>query len=353
MSYYKVPGDILEDTAAFSGWARKTFAAASRVKKKQHPLKKRRERMFSARRNPLPKGIMIMLFGFLVLTAVGWPQSASATRHSRWSIGLQIDIGDYDYLAEYGEWMRLPSFGMVWHPYAVEEWAPFHHGHWIYSHYGWAWASYEPFGWLVYHYGYWYHDWRIGWFWVPGRIWSPAQVEWYTFGDYCAWAPLPPPNHSWRDPWDRHDGFNVWFVVNINHFCDEEVWRHRVAEPPRREAFRRSILTRRAPAVHDVERFTKREIAPVKITQERAPFRQEAKPTPPRYYRPKEIERTKMVLPAREADRVKQYQPRVEREVLIPKEKAAEKEQQQQRPVERKSEERQQKAQQKKAVRRR
>jgi TfoX/Sxy family transcriptional regulator of competence genes len=34
MSYYQVSGDILPDEAAFSDWARKAHAAASRVKKK-------------------------------------------------------------------------------------------------------------------------------------------------------------------------------------------------------------------------------------------------------------------------------------------------------------------------------
>jgi len=34
MSYYKMPGDILKDAAAFCDWARQALAAASRVKKR-------------------------------------------------------------------------------------------------------------------------------------------------------------------------------------------------------------------------------------------------------------------------------------------------------------------------------
>jgi hypothetical protein len=351
MSYYRVPGDTVEDTAASRDWTRNLRGGFVGEEEATSP-EKRRERMSSARTNRLPKGIIFMLFGLLVLAAVGWPQSASAMRHHRWSVGLEIEIGDYDYLSDYGEWVRLPGFGTVWHPYAVSDWAPFHHGHWIYTDGGWAWASYEPFGWLVYHYGYWYHDWSIGWFWVPGRIWSPAQVEWYTFGDYCAWAPLPPPSYRWRDPWDRNYGFNVWFVVNINNFCDDEIWRHRVADPPRREVYKRSVLMKRAPAVRDVERFTKREIAPVRITRERVERRQEVQRAPAKYTRPREIERKKMVLPEREADRVKQYAPRVEREVLVPKEKAPRQEQQRpQQTNEKQRETRQKEQQQKKTVR--
>jgi len=33
LSYYQVPGDILEDAAAFGDWARKAFEAASRVRR--------------------------------------------------------------------------------------------------------------------------------------------------------------------------------------------------------------------------------------------------------------------------------------------------------------------------------
>jgi DNA transformation protein len=34
LSYYQVPGDVLEDAAAFGDWARKAFTAASRAKRK-------------------------------------------------------------------------------------------------------------------------------------------------------------------------------------------------------------------------------------------------------------------------------------------------------------------------------
>ena len=307
--------------------------------------------MLSSRANRVPKSIVFMLFGFFLLAAlVAYPQSASAMH--RWRAGIDIDIGDYDYLSDYGEWVQLGGFGFVWHPYVVEDWVPFHHGHWVYTYDGWAWASYEPFGWLVYHYGYWYYDWRIGWFWVPGRIWSPAQVEWYTFGDYCAWAPLPPPNHYWHDPWTPHHGINVWFFVNVNHFMDDEIWRHRVSDPPNREMFKHKPIAKRPPAVRHVETVTRREIAPVRITRERVARRSEAPKAPTVYRRPKEIERKRTVLPAKEVQRVKQYAPRVEREVLVSKEKAS-RQQQPQRPTERKTEERHRDSQQKKAVKRR
>ncbi len=114
--------------------------------------------------------------------------------------GGQEPVNDVQYLESYGEWFEMPPYGFVWHPFVVRDWAPFSHGHWMWTNDGWAWVSYEPFGWLVYHYGFWDYRREIGWFWIPGDEWSPARVEWYTSDDYCAWAPLPPPTSSGPRP---------------------------------------------------------------------------------------------------------------------------------------------------------
>jgi hypothetical protein len=283
-----------------------------------------------------------VLFGLLALAALGCPRSALAVH--RGSFNLDIDAGDYEYLSEYGEWLEVPQFGMVWAPYAVAEWEPFFHGHWSWTNDGWAWISYEPFGWLVYHYGYWYREPQIGWFWVPGRIWSPARVEWYTYGDYCAWAPIPPPNYHWRDPWD-YDGFNVWIVINFNNFTDEYVGHHRIDRPFHGKKIGPGAWIRHAPSVRYVEKVTRRQIPPVRISRERAEMRRDAERAPTKYYRPREIERKRMVLPEREVNRVKQHSPQVERDVLVPRERAPKREPQRapERQSERKSEDRQKK----------
>jgi len=289
--------------------------------------------MFKVPAHWLTERICFLLFGFVALATIGYPQGAAAMH--RVSARVDLRIGDYDYLSDYGEWVEIPRFGVVWQPYVVPDWEPFFHGHWGWTNDGWAWISYEPFGWLVYHYGYWYHRPHIGWFWVPGRIWSPARVQWYAYGDYCAWAPLPPPNFFWPDPWDRHD-VNVWVMVNINDFTDDNVGRHRIAEPPRREIRQRDVWVRRAPDIRRVETITRRQIPMVKISKERADFRPEATKSQSKYYRPREIERKRMVLPEQELNKVRQHAPQVEREVLAPRKSAPA---EQRRPVERKPEE--------------
>lgn len=47
--------------------------------------------------------------------------------------------------------------------------------------------------WRDFHYGHWEYDPGIGWAWVPGYAWAPAEVVWYTGYEDPWGAPLPPP----------------------------------------------------------------------------------------------------------------------------------------------------------------
>jgi hypothetical protein len=203
------------------------------------------------------KRLGLLLFACMLFVAFGYAQNASAV--VRVSAGVAFTSGGYDLLSEYGQWLSIPPYGVVWCPYADETWAPFSDGRWIWTSYGWAWDSYEPFGELVYHYGYWYYQNDIGWFWVPGDEWSPARVQWAVYGNYYGWAPLPPPSCYWPDPWD-YGQVNIWIVVYANNFCDDHVGHYMV--PPRsyRDIIARDRVVRRPPAVRLVEALTRRQI---------------------------------------------------------------------------------------------
>jgi len=213
--------------------------------------------MWKCFRQRLSKRLGLLLFACMFFAAFGYTQNASAV--VRVSAGVNLNMGGYDLLAEYGEWMRVPPYGVVWCPYVDESWTPFYDGRWIRTGGGWAWDSYEPFGELVYHYGYWYHEYDIGWFWVPGNEWSPARVQWYSYGNYCGWAPLPPPRYYWPDPWDYYD-FNIWVVVHIDNFYDDHIGRHGIGRPHHRDVFQRDYAVKRAPDFRRVESVTHRQI---------------------------------------------------------------------------------------------
>jgi hypothetical protein len=231
--------------------------------------------------------------------------------------GAPEPINDVQYLESYGEWFEMPPYGSVWQPFVVSDWAPFSHGHWMWTNDGWAWVSYEPFGWLVYHYGFWDYSRETGWFWVPGDAWSPARVEWYTFGDYCAWAPLPPPDVYWPAPWEPFDT-DVWIVVEIDQFTDDNVGRRRITTPLPRELAKRENIGQ-PPDIRIVRERENRSLNPVTIRKEPVEIRTRPPADQPKSVVPRDANLERMVLPRSETRKVERYSPEVKREVLAPR----------------------------------
>ena len=99
-------------------------------------------------------------------------------------------------LSPYGTWIDLDGYGRCWQPSVVvvnPQWQPyFDSGHWVYTDCGWYWASDYSWGWAPFHYGRWFRHHRMGWCWMPDRVWGPSWVCWRYTDGYCGWAPLPP-----------------------------------------------------------------------------------------------------------------------------------------------------------------
>ena len=115
-------------------------------------------------------------------------------------------------LREYGEWVNVPTYGIVWRPRVAVGWSPYVYGRWAWiSPYGWTWVSSEPWGWYPYRCGYWVTDPVFGWIWSPynafvsvnfviGRnryphhnvYYRPATVRFIPEGGNVRWAPLRP-----------------------------------------------------------------------------------------------------------------------------------------------------------------
>jgi hypothetical protein len=232
--------------------------------------------------------------------------------------GAQEPINDVQYLESYGEWFEMPPYGEVWSPFVVSDWAPFSHGHWMWTNDGWAWVSYEPFGWLVYHYGFWDYRRDVGWFWVPGDAWSPARVEWYTFDDYCAWAPLPPPDVYWPAPWEPFDA-DPWIVVEIDEFTDDDIGRRRITEPLPRELAKRERIRQQPPDIRIIREREKRNLDPVTIRKEPVDVRTRPPADQPKSAAPRDSTLERMILPRNDKRKVEKYSPEVRREVLAPR----------------------------------
>jgi len=258
----------------------------------------------------------ILLFGLTVLSVFWCLGCAPAVYQTSAEVYTSTD--DYEYLSYYGQWVEVPPYGMVWRPGVVSDWAPFYNGHWVWSNYGWTWVSYEPYGWLVYHYGNWDYQPTLGWFWCPGRRWSPARVQWMTFGDYTAWAPLPPPNAYWPDPWEPYP-VNVWVVVNINDFTREDIGRHRMLRPVPRESIPPRGIHKRAPDVQRLEVMTRQTVPQVKIQKQDIDVRRQVTGPVREFDHSPKTTLERMVLPPAEKTRMEEHMPKVEREVITPR----------------------------------
>jgi len=174
------------------------------------------------------KILPVTLFVGLLWTGCSY---SGATTQLGFGVESESGTSEFSVLAGYGEWASISPYGRVWRPYVMDGWQPFSEGYWAWTSAGWTWVSYEPYGWLVYHYGEWDFDPDFGWFWIPGTVWSPARVRWYTYGGYVGWAPMGPRGARWESPWVG-GGFNAWVFVPLHDFDRDDVGRYRMAEPP-------------------------------------------------------------------------------------------------------------------------
>lgn len=255
--------------------------------------------MLAARRTI--KILPMTLFAGLFLT--GCSYSGATTQ-----LGVGIEAGsgtsEFSVLAGYGEWADVAPYGQVWRPYVIDGWQPFSDGYWAWTSAGWTWVSYEPYGWLVYHYGDWDYDPDFGWFWIPGTVWSPARVRWYTYGGYVGWAPIGPRGALWGSPWEGAR-FNAWVFVPLHDFDRDDIGRYRTSGPPygRRPYDHRSDF--HAPRFGSVRQATNRPIPRFNLQREPVHMGNH--------------EYSRLVLPPRERQRVEEHRPEFRRHEESPR----------------------------------
>ena len=97
-----------------------------------------------------------------------------------------------DVFNRYGTWETDAQFGAVWFPQVGADWRPYADGYW--QSYGpqsqWLWVGRDPWGWPTHHFGRWGANGRGRWFWMPGRQWGPAWVDWSVGPGFIGWTPL-------------------------------------------------------------------------------------------------------------------------------------------------------------------
>lgn len=196
----------------------------------------------------------------------------------------------YNFLAPYGDWVEMSSYGYVWVPrHMGYRWRPYTEGRWVWSDYGWTWISDLPWGDIPFHYGRWGWDDGFGWFWVPGDVWGPAWVSWRSSDFYFGWAPLPPGiDLAFGIDFDSIF-LNVpnfyWVFCDADHFMDRDVRRYVVPFERNRSlitttTFHNNIRLRNNRAinegidVNDVRRITRRQIRTYQVAESGRPGRE-------------------------------------------------------------------------------
>jgi hypothetical protein len=183
--------------------------------------------------------------------------SFSSDRFERWAYRRSpqlrsvsrdyVDDSLYSYAAElddHGSWRYEDECeAHVWVPRVSSDWRPYHAGFWTRSAGRMTWVSHDPFGWVTHHYGRWGWSSRYGWYWIPGRVYSPAWVAWTSYDDYLGWCPLG----YWDRPYyyGRH-GINVHIQIDLGWmYVRSEHWNHRRAERVRPSRSRDRVITTR------------------------------------------------------------------------------------------------------------
>jgi len=129
-------------------------------------------------------------------------------------------IADAPELSFYGTWHTLTTYGTVWRPHTAAGWGPFVHGSWGWYAAGWVWISAEPWGWAPYRYGRWDHSPGLGWFWIPGTVWSGAWVAFAVGPAQIGWCPL----NYWNQPAFRESWTGAPAIV-AGARLDPRAWR--------------------------------------------------------------------------------------------------------------------------------
>jgi hypothetical protein len=115
---------------------------------------------------------------------------------------------------------------------AAVAWQPFSRGEWILTDNGWYFmADSRPME-ITHHYGRWWNSPDLGWVWVPGKVWSPAWVDWRESDDLIAWTPLPPNAFIVNNaiPVVVDVPLDNWVVVERREFTRPEIYKYMVIE---------------------------------------------------------------------------------------------------------------------------
>jgi len=133
-------------------------------------------------------------------------------------------------LDRYGNWYFEGDAGYVWRPRVDVGWSPYSNGRWTWTLIGWTWIPYESWGWAPSHYGRWGLSARLGWYWIPDRVFGPAWVSWAVGGSHIGWCALDRWNRPIRQGQGPRDGHDGWTFVRRGDFSSHDLHGRRAGD---------------------------------------------------------------------------------------------------------------------------
>lgn len=108
---------------------------------------------------------------------------------------------------------------------------PYTNGQWVNTDAGWYFKAATPYEEVSHHYGRWVYSPALGWLWVPGRVWSPAWVDWRENDDYIAWTPIPPSVYIINNVIIVPPiAVERYVIVQNRYFCEPGVYKYMYKE---------------------------------------------------------------------------------------------------------------------------
>jgi len=109
---------------------------------------------------------------------------------------------------------------------------PYANGQWVNTDEGWYFKAPTPAEEITSHYGRWAYNDRMGWVWVPGRVWAPAWVDWRVNDDYVAWTPIPPHVYIVNDAVSVPviDDADRYVIVEKKNFVEPQLYKYMYLE---------------------------------------------------------------------------------------------------------------------------
>ena len=154
------------------------------------------------------------IFLLISLLLVSPAPAADSVYYDRGKIDFDTAM---ELLNPYGTWANTEG---RWAYTPLDHAAPYQHGRWLYTDYGWYWQGSSPHSWMTEHYGFWKTGAGGFWSWYPAPDWLPQIVELRATPQAIGWrcAEVDATGSFVEEPDARYARPDEWSFVSLANF---------------------------------------------------------------------------------------------------------------------------------------